>query len=83
MWIIYRILGPILRWWKRRRCRGCVPWWDDCPWCGYDGFDLNEDPWFECTSAGTDHTHDGLTHWWHGIQTCPRCRHKWESGDSS
>jgi len=71
--------------WKRIIWWIMEPYWPGmkCPHCGYD-FDWYEDPWFECSDDGSyaipgEYT----THWWKGIQTCPRCRYKWEVYESS
>lgn len=78
----------VVRWWTcnpkwyRKLFRSAV--WPDwpgsrCPNCLYD-FEHSEDPWFKC--LGQSSNGDCGYDWW-GIQTCPRCRHKYEWSDGS
>lgn len=79
-WRYGKVVAWITCWLDGFLCANLSGYW--CPHCGHD-FDLCEEPWFECTNAGQYSTQDGTTRWWEGIQTCPRCRHKWEYRDST
>ena len=54
-----------------------------CQSCGFAAFDMYAAPWFECRQAGTSvPPGEPTTHWFYGVQTCPRCRYSWEVSDS-
>lgn len=52
---------------------------DECPNCLLE-FDIYEDDVFVCTASGTYYEGEP---WWRGVTTCPRCTHRWETGDSA
>jgi hypothetical protein len=86
---LWYAFAPCYRWWCGacnivRKYRGT--WRKDyryhCPRC-YESFDWAEEPWFQSTKGGSYGSDSGTVHWFEGIQTCPRCYHTWEYGDSS
>ncbi len=58
--------------------------WGECPLCGFDKFEMYADPYFKATGGGSySPGANPRVYWFEGIQTCPRCLHKWHVQDSN
>lgn len=75
--LFFRLVGPA---WKRL----IRPSYLHCPHCGYDGFDFYEKPYFVATRSGLSYVPgEPPSHWFEGVQSCPRCDYEWDVSDSS
>lgn len=54
-----------------------------CPCCGYDDFDMGEEPYFKLEESGESPGGEYTTYWFEGTQTCPRCGYEWPYSDST
>ncbi len=79
---------PTLYWWLRGGVRYWQLRWQDwegldacpqeCPFCGWQGWDPATDDWFVQTACGRNFNGESYEYWCEGSQQCARCRHRVE-----
>lgn len=77
-WETYLKRPPIKKWW----IRWCNPGFDPCDTCGYVWDWGQPDGFFKFERGGDGFNGEYTTHWFEGVQTCPRCRSEFAYGDS-